>query len=150
MSRIVVLAAGNDARGDDGIGPALAARLAAQRLPELTVIEAFQFQVEHALDLDGAEAVLFIDAHHSQTEDALLAPLVSAARVGVASHALTPAEVLCVRRQLGEALPPSWLLSVRGEDFRLGEPLSVGGERHVEAAWRLLVDWLARRSVLVA
>ena len=150
MSRIVVLVAGNDARGDDGIGPALAGRLAAQRLPGVTVIEAFQFQVENALDLDGAGAVLFIDAHHSQIEGARLVPLAPAARVGVASHALTPAEVLCVRQQLGEALPPSWLLSVRGENFGLGVPLSAAGERHAEAAWRLLCDWLASQSMSVA
>ncbi|TVT77935.1 MAG: hydrogenase maturation protease [Denitromonas halophila] len=145
VSRIVVLAAGNDARGDDGIGPSLAARLSALDLPGVTVIDAFQFQVENALDLDGADAVLFIDAHLSQIEEIVLAPVAPAAAVAVQSHALSPAEVLRVREQIGAALPPSWLLSVRGEDFSLGAGLSAAGAQRLEAAWRALRGWLAER-----
>jgi hydrogenase maturation protease len=146
VSRIVVLAAGNDARGDDGIGPCLTARLSALDMPGVTVIDAFQFQVENALDLDGADAVLFIDAHLSQIEDVMLAPVAPAAAVAVQSHALSPAEVLRVCEQIGKAVPPSWLLSVRGDDFSLGAELGVAAARRLEVAWDELRRWLAERA----
>ncbi|KAA3655249.1 MAG: Ni/Fe hydrogenase [Proteobacteria bacterium] len=149
MSRIVVLAAGNAARGDDGIGPALLARLAAEGRPEVALVDAFQFQVEHALDLAGAEVALFIDAHLSQREDVRLDPVQPAAAVTVQSHALSPAEVLRVSLQIGQVPPPSWLLSVRGEDFALGAPLSPSAQRRIALAWEQLQAWLAARSVPV-
>ena len=48
--------------GDDGLGPLLLGRVVAARWPEVTTIEDFQLQIEHALDLEGAEAALFLDA----------------------------------------------------------------------------------------
>lgn len=147
MSRVVVLAAGNDARGDDGIGPALLARLAALSLPAVVLIDAFQFQVEHALDLVGADATLFIDAHLGQADAVRLVPLQPAGAVAVQSHALTPAEVLRVSLQIGQTPPPSWLLSVRGDDFSLGAPLSPIARSRVDMAWTQLCAWLDAREV---
>jgi len=58
----VVFGVGNDARGDDALGPALMAWLEAQRLPGVRLVADFQLNVEHALDLEGAALALFIDA----------------------------------------------------------------------------------------
>ena len=60
--RLVVFGWGNDARGDDGLGPLLLARVAGARWPDVTTIEDFQLQIEHALDLEGADMALFLDA----------------------------------------------------------------------------------------
>ena len=49
-TRLVVLGWGNDARGDDGLGPALLGRIAALALPHVVTIEDFQLQIEHAMD----------------------------------------------------------------------------------------------------
>lgn len=144
MAELVVLAAGNDARGDDALGPLLAARLADLGLPELRTIVDFQFQVEHALDLEGAEAALFIDAHCAQADPARLERLEPAAGVGPASHALSPGEVLAVARRIGRVPPPAWLLSLRGVSFGLGEGLSAEGAASLEAGWVSLGAFLGR------
>jgi len=60
--RLVVFGWGNDASGDDGLGPLLLARVARAAWAGVTTVENFQLQIEHALDLDGAEAALFVDA----------------------------------------------------------------------------------------
>ena len=60
--RLVVFGWGNDARGDDGLGPLLLARVARAAWPDVHAIEDFQLQIEHALDLDGADLALFLDA----------------------------------------------------------------------------------------
>ena len=59
---VLVLAVGNPSRGDDALGPELAARLEAAALPGVEVITEFQLQVENALDLEGRERVIFVDA----------------------------------------------------------------------------------------
>ena len=66
---VLVLAVGNPSRGDDAFGPLLAQRLqtwlAAQTGEVQQAIELItdqQLVVEHALDLQGRERVLFIDA----------------------------------------------------------------------------------------
>ena len=59
--RLVVLGWGNDSRGDDALGPALVDRIAAA-WPDLPMVDDYQLQIEHALDLEGTEAALFLDA----------------------------------------------------------------------------------------
>jgi len=60
--QLVVFAWGNDARGDDGLGPLLLERMARAAWAGVQAIEDFQLQIEHALDLDGADLALFLDA----------------------------------------------------------------------------------------
>ena len=64
---IVVFAVGNPSRGDDAIGPELCGRLEnwlknAGLAERVELIEDFQLNIEHALDLEGRELALFIDA----------------------------------------------------------------------------------------
>lgn len=148
MTALVVLAAGNEARGDDALGPRMLARVEALGVPRVRTVLDFQFQVEHALDLDDAAEALFIDAHCSQAVPACLAGLVPAVAPGVASHALTPAQVLAVRRQIHRPLPPAWLLSLRGASFGLGEGLSAAGEASLAAGWCCLEAFLRERGLL--
>lgn len=147
----VVLAAGNRSRGDDAIGPLLLERLAtwlaaAGRSGEFELIDDYQLQVEHALDLADRRLVLFIDAGW-RTSAPLEFYAVSAAgaAAGSPTHALSPQGVLEVYRQIAlDEAPPSFVLCVRGERFELGEGLSDPAKAHVEAAWRHLSLLCAR------
>ncbi|MBP7522487.1 MAG: Ni/Fe hydrogenase, partial [Leptothrix sp. (in: Bacteria)] len=58
VAKVVVFGWGNTSRGDDAIGPLLLADLAAARLPGVETIEDFQLQIEHALDMVGADLLL--------------------------------------------------------------------------------------------
>ena len=138
--RVLVLAAGNDARGDDAPGPMLSARLAAMKLPGLTVIDAFQFQVEHALDLAAADMALFIDAHLRQEAPVRLAPVVAAADCGEGSHALSPAQVLAVAARY-ESDGRSFVHA--SPDGRPDDPrLDISHESLIRQ-WQRLRDWVA-------
>jgi len=142
---VVVLAAGNRSRGDDAIGPLLlerlAARLAAEgRGGEFELIDDYQLQVEHALDLKGRRLALFIDAGW-RTPAPLAFYAVAAAPDAArgSTHELSPQAVLAVYRKIeGAEPPPAFVLCVRGERFELGEGLSGPAEAHMEAAWRHL------------
>jgi hydrogenase maturation protease len=136
---VLVLAVGNPSRGDDAIGPDLAARLEAAALPGVEVITEFQLQVENALDLVGRDRVIFVDAGTNTQAPFELRPVRAAPEFLHTSHALSAEAVLATYlRVTGTAPPESWVLCVRGESFELGERLSPAACAHLEAAWAML------------
>lgn len=140
---VLVLAVGNPSRGDDALGPELAARVEAAALPGVDVITEFQLQVENALDLDGRERVIFVDAGTGTPGPFELRRVSPAAEFLHTSHALAPEAVLATYRRItGQEPPEAWLLCVRGESFELGEGLSEAAAANLEPAWETL-----RRSV---
>jgi hydrogenase maturation protease len=144
---VLVLAVGNPSRGDDAIGPELAARLEAAGLPGVEVIVEFQLQVENALDLVGRERVVFVDAGTGTPAPFELRPVQPAAEFLHTSHALSPEAVLATyRRVTGNEPPEAWLLCVRGESFELGEGLSAAAAANLESAWLALRQWVASKS----
>lgn len=142
---MLVFAWGNPSRGDDALGPALIERIAAARSRhpewgEVALLTDFQLQPEHALDLEGCRRVLFVDASVSCEPPHAFSRLAPLADFGYTTHAMKPAALLAVFRQItGREPPPAWLLTVRGESFELGEPLSAEAERNLEAA----IDFVA-------
>ena len=148
MSRVLVLAWGNPSRGDDAIGPGILEQLEAEatRRPawaEHGFVTDFQLQPEHALDLDGAGQVLFIDASLSAPAPWSFERVHAARDHSFSSHAMSPAALLAVHAGLGAPTPPAWLLAVRGEGFELGAPLSPAARTNAEAALRLAEDLLS-------
>lgn len=141
---VVIFAIGNPSRGDDALGPLLMERLR-DWLPlqpegaRFELVEDFQLQVEHALDLEGKSLALFIDAGSGTPAPYSFTPVRAAGDLAHTSHALEPATVLHVQGKLqGTAPPPAFVLCVRGEAFELGEPLSPAALEHLEQAWERL------------
>lgn len=131
---LLIFAYGNPSRGDDALGPLLLERLEALDIPEVELLTDFQLQVEHAIDLQGRERVLFIDASVSCSPPFALSRLAPAKDSSFTSHAMSPAAVLQASLELYGEVPPAWLLAVRGEHFELGEPLSPAAAANLEAA----------------
>jgi hydrogenase maturation protease len=146
---LLVLAWGNPSRGDDALGPLFAARLPrgldraqAQRVE---LVEDFQLQVEHALDLDGRERVLFVDASVACASPFEAAAITAAPDAALTTHALSPQAVLQVYRRLfGRDAPPATLLAIRGRRFELGEALSTDAARHLDEALAWAAGWVER------
>lgn len=147
---VVVFAVGNPSRGDDALGPLLLARLAdwlaaAGLAGRVELIEDFQLQIEHVLDLAGRELVLFIDAGAQTPAPYRFRRIVAAGGIAHTTHALPPAAVLQVYRQTeGREPPPAFVLCVRGEGFELGAPLSSTATEHAGQALALLQRLLPR------
>ena len=67
VAPILVFAVGNESRGDDALGPLLLRELQAWLTEtgladDFELLEEFQLQVEHAMDMKDRRLVLFIDA----------------------------------------------------------------------------------------
>lgn len=143
---LLIFAYGNPSRGDDALGPQLHDLLAGSRTqhpgwPEFELVTDFQLQVEHAVDLEGRDLALFIDASVSCPAPFLFSPLRPAQDARYTTHEMSPQAVLHVYEQVYQRpAPPSFLLSVRGESFELGEPLSRAAVENRDAALALLVQ----------
>lgn len=130
---------GNPSRGDDAIAPQLLSRLEALQPAGVELLTDFQLQVEHALDLEGRELALFIDASISGAAPYLFSRLQPRQDKSYTSHEMSPAAVLHVYDKINaRPPPPCYLLAVRGEFFDLGEPLSEAAAANADAAFALL------------
>lgn len=152
---VVVFAVGNPSRGDDAIGPELSGRLEGWLESEglggqFELIEDFQLQIEHALDLQGRQLALFIDAGANTPGPFTFQRVAPATGAAYTTHELPPEAVLQVFVQTENAEPPpAFVLCVRGEQFELGEPLSAAASQHLEAAMAQLAQ-LCRNPSLAA
>jgi hydrogenase maturation protease len=145
----LVFAVGNASRGDDALGPALLALLreaGVERGGRVELLEDYQLQPEHALDLAGRQAVLFVDAAHGERAGlpgVRLERLWADPAVSWTTHALRPQALLSIyARVQGEAPPPAWLLSIEGHRFELGAPLTADAQARLDEAFARACAWL--------
>jgi hydrogenase maturation protease len=146
--RVVVLGWGNTARGDDGLGPLLLAEIERLGLAHVVTVEDFQLQLEHALDLDGADLALFVDASVAAPAPFAFYETQARAGLGHSSHAMAPEAVLDVHvRVMGRTPPPAFVLGMRGERFELGEALGASARAHLAAAAAFVAQLLESPGV---
>src|SRR5574343_1135676 len=147
---IVIIAIGNPSRGDDAIGPTVCGELEKwremeKRAEDVELIEDFQLNIEHALDLQGRQAVIFVDAGAHTPGPFTFTRIAPSAIPSHTSHALPPEAVLQVYRQVVGGEPPaSYVLCIRGECFELGAPLGAVAQSGVQAALAFLRSTLSK------
>jgi hydrogenase maturation protease len=150
---VLILAIGNPSRGDDALGPLFLERLAERREPRddrdaVELFTDFQLQIEHVVDLEERELVLFVDASVSCSPPFRFTRLGPAQDTSYTSHALSPAAVLQVYAQVhNSSPPPAFQLAILGESFELGEPLGAAAAANLAAALEFTERLLARRDV---
>lgn len=146
-ARVLVFGYGNPSRGDDALGPELlraAEEINARQVPAARAdfVTDFQLQVEHVTDLQDRDLVLFIDASVSCPPPFAFVRATPLQDLSYTTHAVTPAGLLHVYRQVfGEEPPTSYVLTVRGERFELGDALSSAARERMARA-RELLQWL--------
>jgi hydrogenase maturation protease len=150
MSEILVLAWGNPSRGDDALGPAFADRAEVVAATGRHVVEIqtdFQLSPEHATDLRGRSAVLFVDASIAARPPFSFARVDAARDRTFTSHAMSPAALLAAYEDaFGRPAPEAFALAIRGERFELGAPMTLSARRHLDAAVAFFRRLLAATS----
>ncbi|MGD0959231.1 MAG: hydrogenase maturation protease [Methylomonas sp.] len=133
---VLVLGCGNPSRGDDALGPLLL-KFIEQNFPltYVEVIDNFQLQVEHALDMQNRKLILFVDAALGIADAFSFQKLLPAKDLSYSSHAMSPAAVLHVYQTItGLVPPPSFLLAIQAIQCELGGDLSVQATRNLHLA----------------
>lgn len=141
---VLLFGYGNLSRGDDALGPLLLEYAESHcDLDAIEILSDFQLQIEHALDLENRRLVLFVDASVACTDAFDFAMLEPARDKSYTTHAMSPAAVLDVYQSIkNQTPPPCFLLSIKAEQFELGDGLSSNAENNLmqacSFAWRLL------------
>ena len=144
---VLIFTWGNPSRGDDAIGPFLHDRLQAADLAGVDLLTDFQLQIEHALDLENRERMLFVDASASAQAPFEFCELQPDRDSSYTTHAMSPCALLSVFTQVnGQQPPPAFMLSVRGYEFGLGLPISEAAKRNTEMAYSFIIDLLKTES----
>jgi hydrogenase maturation protease len=136
-SRILVIGFGNPGRCDDGLGPALAARLESLGLPGVTVESDYQLSIEHAQLVAQYDIVVFADAALDIHDRApfYLRRVEPAAEERPFSHSVSPQATLHLAGQGFGACPKAWLLGIRPIDVNsFSEGLTAEAEANLTAA----------------
>ena len=141
---ILVFGYGNLSRGDDAVGPLLLEYL--EQRADLSQIELqtdFQLQIEHMLDLQNRELVIFVDASVAEDQPFAFKRLKACHDKSYTTHAMSPAALLQAFESVtGQMPPPSYLLSIKAESFELGEDVSQTTEDNLHQACRFAYDLL--------
>lgn len=144
---ILIIGIGNPSRGDDALGPLLIEKLEALQLADVELLTDFQLQVEFALDLQGRQQVVFVDASLVAPAPFSFAPVLAQEDNSYSSHALSPSAVLHACQKLFAPPPMAHVLAIRGEAFELGEGLSAQAEANLAAALDGLLNWLSNSTL---
>ena len=133
---ILLIGYGNPSRGDDALGCLLLDTLEQTiDLTDIDLLTDFQLQIEHALDLQHRQLVLFADAEVNARQAFTFTELQAVKDNSFSSHAISPASVLEVYQNItGLPAPPCFLLSIQAESFELGEGLSATAKANFDLA----------------
>lgn len=144
---VLILACGNPARADDGLGPALAEVLE-QRRPHGVDVEAdYQLTVEDAAAIAEHDVVIFADADVAAEAPFRFQAVQPKAALSFSSHSIAPAAVLALARDLFGATTRGYTLGIRGYEFgAFREGLSEAARKNLADATAFLLGVLAGRS----
>jgi hydrogenase maturation protease len=145
--RILVLAWGNPGRCDDGLGPALAARLEQIQLPGVAVESDYQLTIEHAALAAEYDVVVFADAAQDAQSSYYFRPVTPADASRFTTHGVTPGEILFLARSCFGAMPEGHLLGIRAHVLdQFGEELSAAALEDLDAAVDFLCEWITLKQ----
>ena len=140
---IVVIGVGNEYRGDDGAGVAVARRLRAQFATGVTILEESGEGAALLEAWKGAAWVMLVDAVRSGASpgtihrlDARAAP-VPTGFFHYSTHAFSVAEAVELARSLDQLPPYLIVYGIEGENFAAGVGLSTAVKQAVEAVVEL-------------
>jgi len=153
VAPVLIFTYGNPSRGDDALGPVMYDMLEKYKLEtgkfdHVDLLTDFQLQIEHAIDLEDRQFVLFVDAGVSCSEPFEYTQLQADRDDSFTTHAMSPAAVLAVYKQINHCdPPPAWLLTIRAYEFGLGKPMSARAKANLQEAFQYIIKVKAGGSV---
>jgi hydrogenase maturation protease len=135
----LVIGYGNTLRGDDGVGPRIAAVVAGWARPGVEAIAVHQLGPELAVPLAEADRAFFVDARGAGASESYQVRPVGAGGVSSAlGHASDPRALLALAAAAFGRHPEAWTVTVPATVLDLGEGLSPTATRAMAATLQYL------------
>ncbi len=148
VPRTLLLGYGNPGRLDDGLGPALADRIAQAGVAGVTVETDYQLQVEDAALIAEHDVVIFADATVQGPEPFTLRPVKPLGEISFSTHSVSPGALLALARDHFDAKAEGWMLAIHGTEFNdFGEGLSEKAQANLEAAAEFITRRLEQHRI---
>ena len=145
--RVLLIGYGNPGRGDDGLGPALAAQIEVLGIQGLTVDIDYQLTVDHAALIAAHDLVVFADAMIGLAVPFRMAMVDDAQPTSLGSHQVSPEAALSLASLLFGRAPPGWVLAIAGEEFgEVKEGLSISARKNLAGAVAFLRGWISAET----
>ena len=149
---ILICGFGNPGRRDDGLGPALVARLESDpdlnKRTDIRTEARLQLNIEDALTISAVEEVIFADASTKAKPPFEFKRIRPRTKLAFSTHALEPSSVLALCRELYGRTPEAFLLAIRGYRWELEEGLSPRAARNLGRALAFLRErWRPGRAI---
>ena len=146
---VLVFGYGNESRGDDALGVLILNYIETHfSLESIDLLTDFQLQIEHALDLEQRELVLFVDASVKSDIAFEFTQLKPMRDISFTTHAISPSSVLDVYQTMKKTIPPPcFLLAIGAESFELGEDLSNNAKINFAHATKFINDLLNNLTI---
>lgn len=135
---VLILAVGNDLRGDDAAGWQVAETVAGWHHSGVAVICTRQLVPELADAVARAATVVLIDAQVSGSDTPSLSSTYPEPGACSLTHATSLSELLALARDLYGHAPPAWTLGIPSMSFEFGTVPSPRCRSGIEAALHLL------------
>ena len=141
----LVLAYGNPAREDDGIGPAAAEYLESLELNGVTVDTDYQLAIEDALIVAEHDCTIFVDASMDGEEPYSFTRLNPEMEWAFTTHAVDPGAINALANTLFGTEKECYLLGIRGYSFTMfKEEMTEKASNNLNAAMNFLVSFIYR------
>lgn len=155
MKKTILLGYGNPDRGDDGVAWHLLNELLREHGKDIDLFESDVFPLTDQVDIwfnlqllpeisetiAKYERVIFIDAHTGEIkEDINLQPVEPHYLSSPFTHHITPSTVLSLADALADQCLESWLLSIRGFEFKFERSLTKKTKTLARKALKILEE----------
>jgi hydrogenase maturation protease len=131
---ILVIGYGNELRGDDGVGPKVAAAVEALQLPGVRTLICQLLTPEFAQPISQARLAVFVDAAVDAPKEVQWRKLEPNETSQIMAHAADPRTMLALARDVFGHAPEGWWLTIPAENTGFSEELSPSVQRGLEEA----------------
>ena len=144
--RILVYGYGNPGRQDDGAGVMLAERMEQwtrdMQLDQVHIDANYQLNLEDAAGIANYDLVIFADASREDIEDYRLDPLIASGKIEFTMHAVSPAFVLHLCREVFNHEPETYLLHIRGYAWEFMGGITEKAGRNLAGALQCIQEFI--------
>lgn len=137
--KILIYGYGNPGRADDGLGIAFSEAIETwikeKNTGHVSCESNYQLNIEDADLISRYDIVFFADASQEEISDVSLTQVsASDSRIEFSMHAVSPAFVLDLCKQIYNIIPQVWLIHIKGFDWDFREGLGKKAQINLEKA----------------